>query len=271
MSKVNSGTVKHLVTAMADAGLAPKTIKTYYQLTKTIMGSFVNEETDEPLFPRKWNPAVVDLPIVENQKQPCFRKSEIQKMLSNSGGWERMLYIILASTGLRIGEALALEVKHVLNGGRTLRIEQQVNRFGAVTPLLKTKAGGREVDLAPDVVGLLKLYVTGRGGLLFPTRNGTARHPGNTQRELEKHTVNGFHAFRRFRNTHLRYMNCQPDILIFWMGHKPESMSELYSKLAFMRRERFAEAERCGLGFRIAASHRQQLADEEEEREQEVS
>jgi integrase len=160
---------------------------------------------------------------------------------------------------------LGLEDKHLINGGRTLKIEQQVNRFGEVVPYTKTKAGGREVDLCSEVIGLVRLYVMDRKGLLFPTRKGTPRLYGNVERrQLWSHTPKGFHAFRRFRNTHLRYMNCQPDILIFWMGHKPETMSELYSKLALMKKERFAEAERVGLGFKKVQSERERRAEAEE-------
>lgn len=43
----------------------------------------------------------------------------------------------------------------------------------------------------------------------------------------------GFHAFRRFRKTWLRGERCQEDINNFWMGHQPESMSELYSRMEF--------------------------------------
>src|SRR5213078_3530698 len=41
----------------------------------------------------------------------------------------------------------------------------------------------------------------------------------------------GFHAFRRFRKTWLRGERCQEDINNFWMGHQPETMSELNSRM----------------------------------------
>lgn len=173
-------------------------------------------------------------------------------MLVTTQGWEYVLYLTLASTGPRIGEALALECKHLINGGRTLRIEQQVNRFGKIVPFTKTKAGIREVDLHPNITDCRLGWVRSRKGLLFCTRNGTPFLSGNVQkRKLMKHTKKSFHAFRRFRNTHLREQNCQQDILIFWMGHKPSSMSELYSKLSRNLKARLAEAERVGLGFKV--------------------
>jgi hypothetical protein len=54
----------------------------------------------------------------------------------------------------------------------------------------------------------------------------------------------GWHAFRRFRETRLGGERCQPDINVFWMGHQPETMSELYSQLFEEVEKWLAEAER---------------------------
>jgi len=59
----------------------------------------------------------------------------------------------------------------------------------------------------------------------------------------------GFHAFRRFRKTWLRGQRCLEDINNFWMGHKPENMSEVYSHLHEEADLRLDEAERVGFGF----------------------
>ena len=87
------------------------------------------------------------------------------------------------------------------------------------------------------------------GDMLFPTREGTPQLPRNLLRILTRHGGKGFHSFRRFRETVLSEMSCNHDIKIYWMGHKPESMSELYSKLSKKLDMRLAEAERVGIGF----------------------
>jgi hypothetical protein len=61
----------------------------------------------------------------------------------------------------------------------------------------------------------------------------------------------GWHAFRRFRKTWVRRKRCQEDINIFWMGHKPKTMSELYSHLFEEIELRLAEAEVVGFGFEL--------------------
>jgi len=63
----------------------------------------------------------------------------------------------------------------------------------------------------------------------------------------------GFHALGRFRTTWLRGKRCQEDINNSWMGHKPETMSELYSRLDEELELRLQEAESVGVGFDIPA------------------
>jgi hypothetical protein len=47
---------------------------------------------------------------------------------------------------------------------------------------------------------------------------------------------------------------CQEDINNFWMGHQPETMSELYSRMEFELERRLAEAENIGVGFTVPTS-----------------
>jgi integrase len=65
----------------------------------------------------------------------------------------------------------------------------------------------------------------------------------------------GNHVFRRFRNTYLRnHANCPEGVLKFWMGHAPETMSDLYDKIRHDVVFRKDVAERVGIGFRLQAS-----------------
>ena len=59
----------------------------------------------------------------------------------------------------------------------------------------------------------------------------------------------GWHAFKRFRKTWLRGQRCLEDINNFWMAHKPQTMSELYSHLHEDLQLRLDEAQRVGYGF----------------------
>lgn len=61
----------------------------------------------------------------------------------------------------------------------------------------------------------------------------------------------GWHGLRRYRKTWLRGKRVQEDINNFWMGHKPKTMSELYSRLDEELELRLAEAKGMGVGFDV--------------------
>ena len=64
----------------------------------------------------------------------------------------------------------------------------------------------------------------------------------------------GYHAFRRFRVTHLRYNRAPEDLIRFWVGHMDKTMTDRYSKLKADGRFRRAVAEQVGLGFELPVS-----------------
>jgi len=165
---------------------------------------------------------------------------------------------------MRISEALALEIKHFVNGGRTIQVCQQVDRDRPrVVEYLKTEAGSREIDLSKQVAEYLRAFISGKDGLLFETRNGTPYLHNNLEQRwltprLQAMRIDekgmGFHAFRRFRKTWLRGERCQEDINNFWMGHQPDTMSELYSRMEFELDRRIEEAEKVGVGFNVPST-----------------
>jgi integrase len=142
---------------------------------------------------------------------------------------------------MRISEALAIETKHCINEGRTIEVRQQVDRDRPrIIPCLKADSAHREIDLSIGAAEYLRKYISDKSGLLFKTRNNTPYlHNGIESRWLTPRLKAmgldepgmGFHAFRRFRKTRLRGKRCQEDINNFWMGHRPGTMSELYSRM----------------------------------------
>ncbi|MGA9885606.1 MAG: hypothetical protein WBQ34_17955 [Candidatus Acidiferrales bacterium] len=203
----------------------------------------------------------MDLPVVKysEQKRPSLKAKAISGIIASSSGQEQVLYVLLAATGMRISEALALETRHFINDKRTISVEQQVDKNAPrIVGYLKTDAARRQVDVHPAVTEFLRRYMAGKAGLLFRTDNGTPHLYGNLEdRWLTPHLVKlgldedgmGWHAFKRFRKTWLRGQRCLEDINNFWMAHKPQTMSELYSHLHEELEMRLAEAERVGFGF----------------------
>ncbi|MGH9737483.1 MAG: tyrosine-type recombinase/integrase [Candidatus Acidiferrales bacterium] len=262
LGRVNNVTVKPMIDKMKSSkSLSARTINKYVEYVKQVMASLKDGETGEPIHRRKWDSTVMDLPVVnqKEQRRPSLKASAISQLVKESEGEEEALYVLLAATGMRISEALALESKHFTNDGRTIQVRQQVDRdTPRIVWCLKTDAAYRDIDLHPDVAEFLQRFIGERKGLLFVTRNGTPRLHNNIEQRwlserLRKKGLDepgmGWHAFRRFRKTWLRGKRCQEDINIFWMGHKPKTMSELYSHLFEEVEVRLAEAETVGFGF----------------------
>lgn len=224
-----------------------------------IVGSLLNDE-GEPIYPRKWNNEFIDLPVVENQRQPVFTGEEVSKLLNNCDSFHRILCALTAGSGLRIGEALAIRVELVSRDRRTIEIQNSTDR-GQVGPT-KTGAGVRFVDLHSSLAAMLDRFIGGRtSGFLFSTTSG---RPMTRQNIMNRHfnpllkklglERKGYHAFRRFRVTHLRENRVPEDLIRFWVGHKDRTMTDKYSKLKADGRFRRDGAEQVWLGFELPAS-----------------
>src|ERR1700681_3335496 len=136
----------------------------------------------EPIHNRTGDAEIMDLPIVEHaeQKRPSLKASAVSELVKASSGQEQALYVLLAATGMRVSEALAVETRHFTNNGRTITVEQQVEKDSArVVKYLKTAAAKRQVDLHPDIAEYLQRFTAGKTGLLFHTASGTPHLYGN--------------------------------------------------------------------------------------------
>ncbi len=265
LANVDNLSVKPLIEKMSAAGLSPRTVNKYIEHVKQVVES-LKSPNGEPVHNRKWDAETMDLPVVEQaeQKRPSLKADAISKLIQASSGQEQALYVLLAATGLRISEALAVEKRHFINGGRTITVEQQVEKDSArIVKYLKTAAAKRQIDLHPDIAEYLQRYGAGKTGLLFHTANGKPHLYGNLEdRWLTPRLVKmgldeegmGWHSFKRFRKTWLRGSRCLEDINNFWMAHKPQTMSEVYSHLHEELQLRLDEAERVGYGFTLPGS-----------------
>jgi len=262
LGNVHNITVKPLVTKMKKS-LSARTVNKYVEYIEQVVASLKDGKTGEPVHPRKWDAREMDLPVLKSkeQRRPALNLNAVNKLVSESEGDEQSLYVLLAATGMRISEALALESKHFVNNCRTIQVCQQVDRdHPRIVNYVKTDAGFREVDLCTAVGEYLQAFINRKDGLLFKTRNGTPYLHNNLEQRwltprLEAMGIDergmGFHAFRRFRKTWLRGKRVQEDINNFWMGHAPETMSETYSRLDLELDLRLAEAESMGVGFTV--------------------
>ncbi len=268
VSDVNNGVLKKVVTTMVEKGLSPKTVENYLQVPKMVVASVVDDDGNQ-VYPREWNHEFMDVPLVEKSKQntPSF-SSEVMTGLAK---WkklkERTLFIVCGASGLRISEALGIEIdKHISSDFRTISVRQQA-RHCKVKDRLKTSNAVRNVDLHPDVAGLLKAFTGDRkSGFLFASRNGKPLSSSNVVRRhlhpalkelgyVNPHTGThkaGSHAFRRFRNTYLKNKaGCPEGLRNYWMGHAGNSMGDHYDKIKEDVEFRKEWTEKSGYGFEL--------------------
>jgi integrase len=267
LSEVNNKTVRPLIATMAKT-LKPATIQSHLMLIKRVVASAVDGE-GEQLYLRKWNHEFLDVPIIVQREvnSPCFSSEIVSALTQWKNPRARTIFILCAASGLRIGEALGLDLsKHFSEDFRTIRIEQKAIK-GVIEERLKTESSYREIDLDPRVATVIKEFAAGRtSGLLFCTRTGRPLGVGSILTwhlylALEKlgyvnpitgnHRA-GTHAFRRFRETHLGKCEGLPrGIRLFWMGHAEENMTDHYDKIREDRVYRREWAVRCGIGFEL--------------------
>lgn len=148
------------------------------------------------------NPAAaVDRPQVAAKEAKHISAADMAKVLKAAEGLRyRDVVVLIASTGLRRGEALALSWQHVNLEAGTLRVEGTLGRVGGRLLITepKTKRSRRTVPLSPAMVTLLKSQKVRQAaerlragnqwvdtGLVFTTEFGTMVEPRNILRTVE--------------------------------------------------------------------------------------
>jgi integrase len=263
LSEVNNLAVKEFIAKMATEQkrggklrFAPKSIANYVQLIQMVVGSALNDK-GEAIHPVKWNHDFMDMPVIGEQRKPAFTEAEVTSIITKANGGFRVLYALLAGSGLRIEEAIALQVQDLK--GNVVHVRHSHWNGDLYTP--KTEAGIREVDLHPSLAAMLREHIgTRTSGYLFESSKGTPLARSNVLRRslhkiLEKMEREkcGFHAFRRFRITHLRKQRVMEVLLRIWVGHSTEGITDKYTVEALKRDVgyRKATAEQAGLGFHM--------------------
>ena len=218
LSAVDNARVKPLIDEMSAAGRGAKAITTAFQVIRAVVSFPKDERTRKPLYIVNWDKDYLDIPIITYSRKPAFTSEEVTKIITEANGQFQVLYALLAGTGLRVGEILALEInKHISPDCSTIVVEQSV--FNGKVQAPKTDSAKREIDLHPQTTQTLKRFIGSRvSGFLFRSTSGTPLSGTNVLRRhfhpiLKKIGWNdpktndkktGFHAFRRFRVTWLR-------------------------------------------------------------------
>jgi integrase len=287
LAQVTNKTVRELIGLLKDRDLATKTIIEIVGFVKIVVGSIVNDE-GAPLYPRTWNHEFMDLPTLGKQKQNAYTPDQVEQFVARARKREAALYALLAGSGLRIGEAQAIHINgtedqtRISPDCRTIFVRKSI--WGGVEQAPKTKDAIREVDLCEPLAKFLKDFIgTRKYGYLFSSDSGKPLLQRNILRDSlhriqkgreafqsyrmvgtqkVKHILfpaipgvlghtEGFHAFRRYRATHLDLSDVPRGIAQFWLGHADKSITDRYVKMQGRIAERRTWAEKAGLGFKL--------------------
>ena len=251
---VRNGALREFAQALAAKNLSAKTIQEVLTAVKSIIAAQVNEE-GERLFPRDWNPKFIGAKPVKDQKTPCATAEEIQAAIGRCDGIDRAVVILLAASGLRVGEMLAVRIAPT--DGRTHWdvargvIEVKTSIFDGAEQSPKTDAAIRTVECPQVLNEFLANFAAGRtSGFLFG--NGEPPKLSTLRDHLDKVLPGGFHSLRRHRASFLEDRECQPSISRYWLGHAMgNDIHQRYQQSFRNPTRRREECEHVGLGFSL--------------------
>jgi integrase len=152
----------------------------------------------------------------EEEKIKVFSREQLAAVLAMAPEPHKLLFEVLATCGLRISEAIALQRLHLqIDGSAPEVCVRRAMVKGRIEPP-KTKYGRREVRLPAPLVYRLRAYLAALDdqdstALVFTNRDGNPIEPGNLRRRGLKPLVEeveapwaGFHTFRHtFASLHL--------------------------------------------------------------------
>lgn len=246
LGQIDHETVKPFVASLCANDLSAASVNKILTVVKMVVKSAVSPK-GERLYPRAWDSEFLDVPVIcrADQHAPIVTLEDISTALRGAQGRDKALYALLAGSGLRIAEALSLTVYD--QGGNYW--DPHTGKVVIQQGLTKTDAGAREVDLAPELNLFLINHIGPIDGSIWDLDYTTML------RRMQKLGLQkGFHAFRRFRITHLRKSHVEPGLVQFWAGHAEESVTDGYDKIKLDIETRKTEAARVGLGFKLEAA-----------------
>lgn len=161
--------------------LAPRTVGTIHGRMLTFFGWCV----DENLISK--NPASkVNLPQGRAREHVFLTVEQVQALAGVIGDRYKPLVWLLASTGLRIGEAVELRVRDLELGRGRIRVERAVVFVRGGAPVVGPPKNGRArtVSVTPFLAGMLGEYVKGKraNDLVFIGPRGAQVRPNNFKR-----------------------------------------------------------------------------------------
>lgn len=248
IADIENGRMRQFVSTLG--GLAPASVVGITQLVKSIVASAVDKNGNE-IYSRKWNNEFIDLPVVSPKEQhtPVLTPAGVSEALSKVASVYTPLLVLLASTGVRINEAMALKAIPCPDSSywdaKESKIVVNKAMYHGREQAPKTEAGVREVDLCLAANEYLKVH--------FADKTNTYMFPFALRTVYDacaKAGVPGFHSIRRYRSTYLENAGVPRSLSMFWIGHARKDVHDRYLRLDADVKARKEWAGKAGLGFK---------------------
>ena len=240
----------------APGPLRDRTVARIVAVLKALMSSAVLDDVcrDNPAS-RAVLPKRDPLPMPEyddelNGPVKALTRAELAAFLAIVHTDWRPLFRLLAATGLRISEALALDVRHLaLDGSKPhVKVRRAIGPDGFDRP--KSEHGVRDLPIAAGLVQELRRHVAALmepldhverewGRLAFPSVTGGPMDPDNLRRRVLKPAAEeadatwaGFHAFRHaFASMHIERGTNIVRLSRLLGHHKPSFTLDVYAHM----------------------------------------
>ena len=258
LTAFENGAMKELVGILSDHGLSAASIAGVQNCVKGIVSSAVDQNGNK-LYERKWNADFIDAPQIDvkEQKAPTITPTTLASAISLSDSQFGTLLALLAGSGCRIGEALALKAGSNPDSSYWDSAENKLvirkGLFRGKEQSTKTPAGNREVDICSVLNDLLKELKRQDGDWLFQSDWQGPIRPMTAYKAAKDVGIPGFHSLRRFRITYLENSGVPLGLIKYWAGHSTTSeITSRYVKSSEDIKLRKEWAEKIGLGFQLA-------------------
>lgn len=173
----------------------------------------------------------IKLPKNRRHEQERLTVDQMRAIITAAPEPENVFYRLLAETGMRVGEALALTPADLDLEKQTLTVSKSV--FNGQLQEPKTDSAVRTMSLSTKLCSRLSscsCFVNTpdsvNNGFVFRTRTGRPWWPGDVLKTLRNHSIlanvkpMGFHAWRRGAITALADLGMPEPILAYRVGHR---------------------------------------------------
>ncbi len=218
--------VKSYLRELAEEGASASTVRTYLAPLRALFADAVEEgliRANPAAGLRLPRPAVAETEAEEQEK--ALTEKELHALIAAAPKEWKLFVRLLAATGLRLGEALALRWGDVDLGRKRVKVRRRIYRGQFAPP--KSKYGRRDVPLAP---GLAREFWRARGkaaddALVFTGTSGQSIEASTAFRAVKAAATKagvpwvGPHALRHTCATMLFRGGLNAKQVQLWLGH----------------------------------------------------